>query len=51
MMVWFVLEPHHGDSHTQRSRSGGRTLKDGKGVSRVAMGVPGVAMSVPVGLS
>ena len=28
-VVWLVLGPHHGDSHTQGSRCGGRATKDG----------------------
>ena len=28
-VVWLVLRPHHGDSHTQGSRYGGRATKDG----------------------
>ena len=46
-MVWLVLGPHHGDSHTQGSRCGGRAPKKGYGVPRVAMGVPTDTMGVP----
>ena len=45
-MVWLVLGPHHGDSHTQGRRCGGRATKDGEGIPREAMGVPGDTMGV-----
>ena len=46
-VVWLVLGPHHGDSHTQGRRCGGRATKDGLGVQGDAMGVPGDTMGVP----
>ena len=45
-VVWLMLGPHHGDSHTQGSRCGGRAFKEGKGVPRVDD--LGVAMGVTV---
>ena len=40
-MVWLVLGPHHGDSHTQRSRCGGRASKERLGCPKSGHGCPG----------
>ena len=45
-VVWLMLGPHHGDSHIQGSRCGGRAPKEGLGLPRVARGVPGDTMGV-----
>ena len=39
--MWFVLELHHGDSHIQGSRCGGRASKERLGCPKSGHGCPG----------